>query len=391
MTETQYDLIVIGLGAVGSAALYQAAKAGATVLGIDRYAPPHEFGSSHAETRITRLAVGEGPEYLPLVARSHEIWRELEAQTGERLLYQPGGYIIQRRNASSTVDSHWNQFVGRTAAVAGRAGIPFEMRTPAQVRAHLPCILIDDDDEAGYEPSGGVVLCERAVAAQLALAANRGATVRTNEPVVELLYETDGVSVVTSRERYRAERVIVCTGAWMRDFLPKPKDDLLRVTRQVVYWFQVADPALFSTECFPFFIWTGDTTEDYFSIFPIPSGGIPGIKLLTEQFVTATDPASVSRTVTQDEIDAFYDHFVTRKIRGVTRNCVKAAVCLYTHTPDDHFLIDFHPDSQRVLVASPCSGHGFKHSAAVGEAMVQRALNGTSEIDLSPFGWSRFD
>lgn len=386
-----YDLIIVGLGAMGSAALYQAARAGAKVLGIDRYAPPHDFGSSHAETRITRLAVGEGPQYIPLVARSHAIWRELEAQTGERLLYQSGGYIITKRNPSSTVDSHWDYFVQRTADVAQLADVPFEIRTPAEVRAHLPFVLTSDDDQAGYEPSGGVVLAERAVAAQLELAQGLGATTRLNEPVVELRFGADSVTVVTPRDRYVADQVIVAAGPWMRDFLPPSRRDLLRVTRQVVYWFEVEEPARFSTDRFPFFIWVGDTTEDYFSTFPMPPGGLPGLKVLTEQFVTATDPASVRRAVTQAEIDAFYNEFVLRRIEGVTPHCIKAAVCLYTHTPNEHFLIDRHPDCGRVLLASPCSGHGFKHSAAIGESTVQLALTGTSAIDLSPFGWARFD
>lgn len=390
MTESHYDLIIIGLGAMGSAALYQAAKAGARVLGIDRYAPPHEFGSSHAETRITRLAVGEGPQYLPLVARSHEIWRELEAQTGEPLLYQSGGYIITKRNASSTSDSHWDNFVQRTAAVAQLANVPFEIRTPDVARTHLPYVLIGDDDEIGYEPSGGVVLSERAVATQIELAQRLGATTRLNEPVVELLYGTDAVTVVTAQGRYVADKVIVSAGPWMRDFLPASRHDLLHVTRQVVHWFEVEEPERFSTDKFPFFIWVGDTTADYFSAFPMPPGGVPGLKVLTEEVVTTVDPESVRRHVTQEEIDAFYDDFVVRRIDGVARNSIKASVCLYTHTPTEHFLIDQHPACDRVLLASPCSGHGFKHSAAIGESMVQRALNGKSVIDLSAFGWARF-
>lgn len=385
-----YDLIVVGLGAMGSGALYQAAKAGVKVLGIDRYSPPHEFGSSHAETRITRLAVGEGPEYLPLVARSHEIWRELEAETGQPLLYQSGGYFIARNNASGTNDSHWDRFVQRTADMASVADIPFEIRTPAAVRQHIPNLLIEDDDEVGYEPSGGVVLSERAVETQLKLARQLGAQVQTNEPVLEIKFEADGVTVVTERDRYQADKVIISTGAWMRDFLPKPQQTLLRVTRQVVYWFEVEDPAVFSTDRFPFVLWLGDTTEDYMGIFPMPPNTTPGIKLLTEQFHTATDPTSVSRTVTKAEIDEYYQKFVERKLKGVTSNCLKAAVCLYTNTPDEHFIIDHHPESERVIVASPCSGHGFKHSAAIGEAMVQLAMRRKSEIDLSSFGFARF-
>ncbi len=387
---SSFELIIIGLGAMGSAALYQAAKAGVSVLGIDRYTPPHEFGSSHAESRITRLAVGEGSAYLPLVARSHEIWRELEAKTGQQLLYQPGGYIIARSNASSTLSSHWDRFVQRTADVAATANIPFEIRTPADVRQHLPNILIQDDDEAGFEPSGGVVLSEAAVKTQLELARKLGATTHFNEPVIDIKFDADVVTVTTEHKRFQAKNVIVSAGAWIGDFFPPAKRNVLRITRQVVYWFEVDDPTQFSTDHFPFFLWLGDTTDDYVGIFPMPPHGVPGLKILTEQFHTATDPTSVSRMVTQTEIEQFYETVVTRKLTGVTSNCIKAAVCLYTNTPDDHFIIDHHPDTEQIILASPCSGHGFKHSAAIGEAMVQLAITGKSEIDLASFALNRF-
>ncbi|MEM7536708.1 MAG: N-methyl-L-tryptophan oxidase [Chloroflexota bacterium] len=386
-----YDLIVVGLGAMGSAALYQAAKAGINVLGIDRFAPPHNMGSSHAETRITRLAVGEGPQYLPLVARSHEIWRELEATTGHDLLYQSGLYIITPPEPDAargeTKHNHWDGFVARTAEIAAGANIPYEQRTAAQVRAHLPYVLMRDGDIAGYEPTGGVVLCEQAVEIQIAQAKKFGAEVVVNQPVTDIQWGPTDVTVTTAQGRYDAEKVIVTAGAWMPDFLPALKRELLTVTRQVVYWFEVEEPAHYSTDNFPAFLWVGDTREEYFSTFPSPPDGIPGLKVLTEQFDVATDPNTVERTVTEAEIDTFYDEFLSKKLSGVTRNCIKAEICLYTNTPDDHFLIDFHPASERVLLASPCSGHGFKHSAAVGEAMVQLVMTGQSEIDLSSFAF----
>ncbi len=390
--RNHYDIIIVGLGAMGSAALYQAAKAGAKVLGLDRYAPPHSFGSSHAETRITRLAVGEGPQYLPFVARSHQIWRALAEETGQRLLYQPGGYIITPRETRGTEDSHWNRFVERTAEVADQANIPFERRTVEAVKAHQPAILIRDSDQVGFEPSGGVIMCEEAVRTQIVLAQGfkETVTVQMNEPVIHIAFDQDAVTVVTEQGRYTAEKAIVSCGAWLSDFLPTRARDLLTVTRQVVYWFEVEDPTQFSTDHFPFLIWLGDQADDYFSAFPMPPDGVPGLKVLTEQFALTTDPRSVSRQVRQRDIDHFYEAFVSKKLVGVKPNCIQTAVCLYTNTPDDHFIVDYHPDSQRVIIASPCSGHGFKHSAGLGEAMVQLALHGQSELDLSHFKFARF-
>lgn len=385
-----YDLIVVGLGAIGSAALFQAAKSGARVLGIDRHHPPHKLGSTHAETRITRLAVGEGAPYWPLVRRSHAIWRELEQQSGEQLMFTSGGYIITPAAGHHVGGSHWDGFVERSAHIAGLAGVPFERHAPSIVRARHPQILIGDDEQAGYEPSGGVVLCERAVGLQLSLAQRMGAAVRFDEPVIELQVEPDGVRIVSDRAVYRAAKVILAAGPWIGDFLPADLRPLLRVTRQVVYWFAADDPAQYSVERFPFLIWLGKRAEDYFCAFPTPPGGVGGVKLMTERFVDATDPQVVMRDVTPAEIERFYDEFVRRKLTGIAQRCVSTAVCLYTNTPDDHFIVDSDPRSEHLLIASPCSGHGFKHSAALGEALVQLALDGSCDVDLSAFKLSRF-
>ncbi|MEM7798301.1 MAG: N-methyl-L-tryptophan oxidase [Chloroflexota bacterium] len=391
MKAESYDLIIVGLGAMGSAALYQAAKRGAKVLGIDRYDPPHDFGSSHAETRITRLAVGEGPQYLPLVARSHEIWDELEGRTGEKLFYRSGGYIIGPKNPSDTDDERWGDFVTQTGELAAANSLPHQYLSAAEVRAAHPHILMKDHEHALLEKSGGVVLSELAIAVQIKLARSAGATININEPVLSAKPEGDGVTVTTPKGRYSAAKAILSTGPWITDFLPEETKPIFRVTRQVVYWFEHEQPEILTPERMPFIIWAGETINDYFSSFPMPPGGIPGYKVLTERFIDATNPQDVSREVTAHERDGFYTEIASQRIRGLTPHCVKAAVCLYTSTADDHFVIDSHPDSENILVASPCSGHGFKHSPAIGESLVQKALDGESKIDLSPFAWGRVE
>ena len=385
----KYDVIVVGLGAMGSASLRQAAKRSIKVLGIDRFSPPHQMGSSHGESRITRLAVGEGAEYLPFVRRSHQIWREIEAETDRKLLYQSGVCIVTPGDSSRTSGSHWDRFVDRTALIAEDAGIDFERLRAQDVRRRVPQLLLRDDDIAGFEPTGGVVLCEIAVDTQLNLARSGGATINIGETVTALESRSDSVRVVTDKDSYTAEKVIVTAGAWISEFFAQHIQRRIQVTRQLVYWFEVEDPSPFSAERFPAVMWLGDTAEEYFGVFPIPPGCTPGLKMLTEQFETTTDANSVSREVTQAEIDDFYGRFAARKIAGVTPNCLKSAVCLYTNTPDDHFVIDLHPHSNRVMLASPCSGHGFKHSAAIGEAMAQWAVEGGTELSLAPFAAKR--
>lgn len=334
--------------------------------------------------------MGEGSQYLPFVARSHEIWRELEAQTGQPLLYQPGLYLIAPKDASRTGGGHWDRFVERTAVIAQNANIPFEIRTPTAVRAHQPPILVDDRYNIGFEPTGGVVMCELAIETQLTLARQLGAAIHPNEPVLDVAFDAYTVTVTTAQNSYQAAKAVVAAGAWMSDFMPAQHKEQLSVTRQVVYWFEVEDPTLFFVDHFPGIIWQGEELADYAGVFPMIPDGLPGIKLLTEQFVETTDPHTVSRTVSAAEIETYYQTIISGKVAAITPNCIKATVCLYTNTPDDHFIIDYHPDSERVILASPCSGHGFKHSASLGEAMAQLALNGESKRDLSAFRLARF-
>ena len=360
-----------------------AARAGMRVLGIDRFDPPHQFGSSHAETRITRLAVGEGPQYLPFVARSHQIWRQLEAETGRELLHQPGGYIITPPDR--TQDERWGGFVDRTAVVAASASIPFEVRTPEQVRTHLPRIRLNGDEKLGFEPTGGVVMCERAVETQLQLARFAGASTVLNTPVQAVHPGIDGVKIHTADAEYWGQKVLVATGAWFPELAPAVDSAAVTVTRQTVFWFDVEDPEDFSADHFPFILWPGDSIADYSAVFPIVRGGRPGLKLLGEQFHETTTAETVDRTVHQHEVDDYYERLVVPRLTGVRPTISDATVCLYTTTSDDHFLIDRHPDSEHVMFASPCSGHGFKHSTGLAEALVGHLAGASTALDISAF------
>ena len=386
---SHYDIIVIGLGAMGSAALYQGAKRGLHVLGIDRYDPPHKFGSSHAETRITRLALGEGAQYLPIVTRAHDIWRELEAATGEPLLYQNGGLIITSPDSKALFRGQKQDFAVITQHLAQAHGIDHTMWSGAEVRHRYPQLQVRDTDHAYFEPTGGFVLSERAVSAQLGQAQKLGATVCTNDAVTDVEWSADGVRVTAAAGTFAADKAIVTTGAWMADFVPQPDRAQFPVYRQVVYWFEVEDPDVFSVEHWPFMMWIGDTTEDFFTSFAMVPDGVPGLKMVTEQHHTPCHPDTVTRDISHAEIQAFYDRLASKKLYGVKPNCLAAEACLYTVTADEHFVVDWHPESDRVLLASACSGHGFKHSAAIGEALIQMAIDGKSELSMAPFAFSR--
>ncbi|MDE2749159.1 MAG: N-methyl-L-tryptophan oxidase [Chloroflexota bacterium] len=383
-----YDVIVVGLGAMGAAALYQASKRGARALGIDRFQPPHTLGSSHGDTRITRAAIGEGEFYVPLVRRSDQIWRELESLSGRRLFEQSGGLIIAPPSASATFHGA-GDFVEASARVAERHGIAHEVIGAEEIRRRHPLLKPRSIDRAYYEPGAGVLRPERCIQAQLDLARQAGATVQFGEKVTGYEAAADGLTVTSERGRYRADKLILSAGAWMADLLPGACRPALRVCRQVIYWFEAEDISQFDPRVFPWVIWIGESLDEFWSTFPAPPDGEAGVKLVTEQYHTATHPDAVKRAVAAEErADMFY-RLTEPRLKGLRDNLIRAEVCLYTVTPDEHFLIDFHPESERVVIASPCSGHGFKHSAAVGETLAQMALDGESDFDISAFRLAR--
>lgn len=386
--QQTHDVIVIGLGAMGSATLYQLAKQGTNVLGIDQYHPPHNLGSTHGESRITRLATGEGAAYIPFAQRSHEIWRELEAATGETLLSLSGGLILCPQDTGAQFHGQ-RDFVEQTAALARDFGIEHSVLNAAAIRERWPQLRVAEREHAYFEPTGGIVSVEKAVATQIALAKTLGAVVHFDERVSTYRYDNDVVTVTTVHDTYRAKKLIICTGPWIGEFLPAATARSFSIYRQAIYWFAAEDPVQFDVEHFPFLIWIGDSPEEFYSAFPYEPGGTVGLKMVTEEYIETVTPGTVDRSVHQSEIDRMYNELATRRINGLRHEVLKTDVCLYTNTPDEHFVLDHHPESDHVLIASPCSGHGFKHSAAIGETLAQLALENSSRLDIRPFRLAR--
>ena len=387
MTDEQYDVIVVGLGIMGAGALYQASKRGARVLGIDRFSPPHTYGSSHGDTRITRQAIGEGEMYMPFIRRSNDIWRDLEIITGRKLYVETGGLVIAPQEGGAQFHARGN-FVTRTADIAATYNIDHEVLTAAETMRRHPLLKLRPQDAAYYEPEAGILRPELCVQTQLEQAVKHGAIIHVNEIVMSYEATTDFVRVTTNKGEYQAERIVLAAGSWLLDLLAPEHRFGLEVYRQVIYWFEVDDLAAFTERNFPFLIWIGDTMADYFSAFPVMRDGIQGVKVLTEQYSQTTTAHAVDRAVKPEEI-AHLLSLTLARLNGVREKLIDAGVCLYTVTPDEHFILDFHPESARVVVASPCSGHGFKHAAAVGETLAELALNGRSILDISHFSLAR--
>ncbi len=376
-----------GLGAVGSAALYQLARRGVRALGIDRFQPPHHHGSSHGDTRITRLAIGEGPQYVQFARRSHQIWRELEAATGRTLFREVGGLFFGSSSAHGQAHGV-TDFLQTAIDVAREHGIPHDVLDASGLRERFPQFHFRDDERGCFEHTAGFVHPEPCIAAQLESAARLGARIRTDEEVVSWNTSGDGVELRTTRDCYTASNLILTTGAWLPKLVPELKS-IARIFRQVLFWFEPLGPhALFTSDRLPVYIRVPDAGTNMFYGFPAIDGPDGGLKIAGEQFDEATDPDSMKMEVDAGEKKAM--HAVASPHLRISSRCVRTVVCKYTVTPDFHFITDHAPGSDRVWFASPCSGHGFKHSAAVGEALAEMAAEGQTAFDLSPFRLARF-
>lgn len=386
--QQRCKVAVLGLGAMGAATAYQLAKAGVDVIGIDRYDPPHTQGSSHGDTRITRLSAGEGPQYLPLVRSSQRIWRELEALSGESLFEQCGVLVMTSSPAYDPEDV--NDFTHQTIALARAYGVRHEVLAAAAIRERFPQFAPVLDSAIGYfEPEGGFVRPERCIAVQLKLARQHGARLLTHETVTQLQAHGDQVRITTDKGSIIADKVVVSAGMWSADLLGAPFSDLLRVCRQKLFWFELQHEAAFAAPSPSFILIHGPGDADVNYGFP-PLPGENSMKVATEQYLETSAADRLDRTITAREEQEMFRTQVQGRIAGLTPKVVKSSVCAYTVTPDCHFIIDEHPHLKNVTVVSACSGHGFKHSAGLGLALAQRCIEGESDVDLSAFSLQRF-
>jgi sarcosine oxidase len=377
------DVIVVGLGAMGSAACRQLGERGVAVIGIDQYAPPHAWGSTHGDTRITRLAIGEGREYVPLARRSHELWRELEQASGSELLTQPG-IVILAPGAST--------FLDETRAAAREYGIAHRDLTNTELRSAFPMFAVTDQTVAYHEPEGGYVRPERAVAAQLALARRAGARLHLGERVERWSATARGVTVTTAAGAYAAEQLLVCAGAWIADLFPEGRH-LFAIYRQLLFWFPIRERYA-ELRDMPAFVWDiggdqqGFVHLDGFYGFPAIDGPTGGVKVAAESYEHTTTPDGRQHPASRSEIDRMYGGCIAPHLPWLGAEPLRTVSCLYTSTRGSRFVIDHHPEHDNVLIVSACSGHGFKHSPAIGEAVAQWLTGRTPDIDLGAFSFA---
>jgi len=363
------SVIVAGLGAMGSAAAFHLARRGAKVLGLDKFVPPHPFGSSHGQSRIIREAYFEHPAYVPLVQRAYELWRELEEMTGERLLGITGGLMIGEPEG---------ELVAGALRSARLHGLAHEVLTADEVRRRFPVFHLPDGFVALYEPRAGILSPERCIAAHLTSAQRHGADLRFGEALMEWRTDGRGVTVITDKGRYRADALVLSVGAWFPSLMPSLP---LQVERQVMFWFRPkGDGNRFAPEGCPIFI-VEFAPSRFFYGFPDLGEGVKVARHHEGEFCT---PETVRRTVSENEVIKMRE-LVGQFLPDVDGEFLRAEVCLYTNTPDGHFLLDRHPEHPQVFLVSPCSGHGFKFASAIGECVADWLLTDSVRHDLSLF------
>jgi sarcosine oxidase len=370
------DVAVIGLGAMGGAALYHLARRGRRVVGIEQFAPGHDRGSSHGETRIIRLGYFEHPSYVPLVRAAIPLWRALEVKSGKALLHVTG--ILEMGAPDGTL-------VAGTRRSAQTHGLPHEVLDAAAVTRRFPAFRLPSHFVGVLSPDGGILAADAAVAAQLALARAAGAEVRTHETVRAIEPASGGVRIVTDRGSVAAGQAVVTAGPWVKQLLPGLPVPM-RVTRQVVGWFAPSDPAMFARDRCPVFM-----VENQDGIFyGFPRGPQPGVKFAKHHHSDeAVDPSDAPRPM--DEADeAALRPALAAHVPAANGALLAAQTCRYTVTPDGDFILDRLPGAPAVLVASPCSGHGFKFAPVIGEILADLATRGSTQHDISRFRLARF-
>ncbi|HSJ40201.1 MAG TPA: N-methyl-L-tryptophan oxidase [Xanthobacteraceae bacterium] len=369
-----FDVVVCGLGAMGSAALHHLARRGQRVLGLERHTPGHDRGSSHGSTRIIRLGYFEHPAYVPLLRRAYTLWRELEAASGRRLLHVTG---------IAEIGPPAGPLVRGTLASARLHELSHEVLSAPELMRRFPAFRVPQDYVAVLQPEGGILAAEHSLHAQLALAAAAGADIRSGETVQAIEPRAGSVRVTTDRGIVEAGVAIVAVGAWTKTFLPEFAAGL-RVTREVMAWFAPTDADLLCADRFPVFIIESRHGMHY----GIPAlRGEPspaGIKVAKHHHRDETvDPDAYDRTVSAAD-QALIRAAIADHLPAANGELLEAKTCLYTMTPDGNFLIDHLPGAPNVIVASPCSGHGFKFAPVIGEALADLATTGATPHDI---GW----
>lgn len=374
---SHWQAIVLGVGGVGSAAFYELARRGVNVLGLDRFPPGHDRGSSHGQTRIIRRAYFEHPHYVPLAHRAFDRWRELEKQSGEQLLQDIG--LLQ-------VGPSEGHVLAGVRTSANEHGLGIEELSAREIESQFPGLRVPPGMLGLYELHAGILRVERCVQTHIAEAQKLGAELHADETIHSVSAKGDGVEVVTNRERYTSDMAIVTAGAWARELLSELKLPLT-VRRKPSFWFAAQDSSYRIEAPCPAFLY--ETPEGVF--YGIPQVDETGVKIAEHSGGrTVDDPLHVDRDLDCGDLERV-EAFIAEYVPKLSRPYLKHAVCMYTMTPDEHFIVDQLPHHPHIALAAGLSGHGFKFAGVLGEAMVELLLNEKTDIPIDFLSLDRFE
>jgi sarcosine oxidase len=382
--DDRYDVIVVGVGGMGSAAAYHLADRGLDVLGLERYDVPHAQGSSHGYSRIIRLAYHEHPSYVPLLRAAYDEWHVLEAERGVSLLHETGSV------AGGPPGSEIFEGARRSCR---ENDLEHEVLSAAELNDRFPGYDVPEDFRAVLQPQGGFLVPENCIVAHVEGAHDRGAEIRARTKVrgwtplddggVTVEAE-DGVEGVTT---YEADSLVVAAGAWTGELVPE-LEPVLEPERQVVGWFQPDDPDRFDPDSFPVFV-LGEEEAD--EVYGFPVHGVPGVKIGRYHHRHETvDPDEMNREPTPED-ERILREDVEAYLADAAGPTMRLETCLFTNTPDSRFVIDSHPEHPQVTVAAGFSGHGFKFASVVGSVVADLVTDGRTDHPIEQFGIDRFD
>jgi sarcosine oxidase len=375
------DVVVVGLGAMGSHALWRLARRGVRVIGVEQFAPGHDRGSSHGESRIIRTAYAEDPGYVPLVLYAWRLWDELEGESGQRLLERCGGLML----GTST-----SPMVRGSLASADEHGLRYELLSSSQLRERFPQQRVDDDTVGFYEMAAGVVRPERGVVEAVRAARAAGAEVLEGQTVREIVPDSDRPAVRLEDRTLVARHVVVAAGAWVPRLVPVP-DLRLRVVRRVEAWFGARSPEAFSPRSFPVFVRDDPTGRGAWYGCPSLDGAT--VKVALREWPGIDEPADpVEGPRPPDQADAEpVAGIVKATLPELRARPVRMKACMSTLTPDRHFVVGQRGDLPGLTLLAGFSGHGFKFAPVLGEVAAQLAITGTTDLPIELFDPHRFD